>query len=114
MSLRQKDLRETHNYSLGGGDYSGTGGKETKHKIQLGEGDGKDRRRADDDELKDELIQQRQRAVLCAVVIFREEKGMIIGGIKVGSYGKPTCAALYRALGLNGSLTAFTCQVENI
>ena len=64
----------------------------------MGEGGGKDRRRA----------------VTCAVVFLREEKGMLIGGIKVGRYGKLTLDDLGRALVLNGSLTEVTRQVENI
>ena len=65
------------------------GGKEIKQKRRVDEGGGKDRRRA----------------VACAVTILREEKGMFIRGIEVVRYGKPTRAALARALGLNGSLT---------
>ena len=95
----------------------------------MGEGGGKDRRRAGggkdtrraynrrelyDYELKPELIQNRRRAVTCAVEIFFEEKGMIIGGIEVGRYNSLTRAALDRELGLNGGLTAFTFQVDNI
>ena len=56
----------------------------------------------------------RRLAVTCAVVILCEEKGMIIGGTKVGRYGKITRDALSRAFGLNGSLTEFTCQMEKI
>ena len=56
----------------------------------------------------------RRRSVRCAVVILREEKGMIIGGIKVGRYRKITRDALSRAFGFNGSLTEVTCQVEKI
>ena len=62
-----------------------TGGKETKQRRQAGLRDGKDmrradnRRQADDDESKDKLIQQRIRAVTCAVEILREKKGMLIG-----------------------------------
>ena len=83
------------------------------------EGGGKERRRAYNsrrvyDELKAELIQQRQRAVVCAVDIFLEEKGMPIGVIEVGRYGKLTCSALARALVFNGSLTELTCQVEKV
>ena len=64
----------------------------------MGEGGGKDRRRA----------------VACADAILREERGMLIGGIKVGRYGKITHAALARAYGLKGGLTEVTCQVEKI
>ena len=39
---------------------------------------------------------------------------MLIGGIEVGPYGELTCAALARALGLNGSLTEITHKAENI
>ena len=39
---------------------------------------------------------------------------MLVGGIKFGRYGKLTSAILARALGLNGTFTAVTCQVENI
>ena len=39
---------------------------------------------------------------------------MLIGGIKVGRYGKLTLDDLVRALVLNGSLTEVTRQVENI
>ena len=39
---------------------------------------------------------------------------MLIGGIKVGRYGKLTHAALARELGLNVSLTTVTRQVEKI
>ena len=46
MSLRHRDLRETHNYGLGVGGYSGTGGKDTKQRRQVGEGGGEDRRQA--------------------------------------------------------------------
>ena len=56
----------------------------------------------------------RRQAVACAVVILREEKGMIIGGIKVGRYGKITRAALSIAFGLNGSIAKVTYQVEKI
>ena len=72
------------------------------------EGGGKERRRAYnsrrvyDDELKAELIKQRQRAVVCTVEILLEEKGMPIGVIEVGRYGKLTCSALARALVLMG------------
>ena len=120
MSLRQKDLRETHNSGLGGGEDSLTGEKETKQRRQAGLRDGKDmrradnRRQADDDESKDKLIQQRIRAVTCAVAFLREKKGMLIGVIEVGCYGKITCSALARALGFNGSVTAVTLKVENI
>ena len=116
--LRQKTLSETHNHGLGGGEESGTGGKETKQRRQVGLRDGKDmrrvenRRQADDDESKEKLIQQRLRAVTCAVEILREDKGILIGVIEVGSYVKLTCAALARTLGLNGSITAVTCQVD--
>ena len=44
VTLRQKSLRETQNCSLGGGYYSGTGWKETKQKIRVGQGGGKDKR----------------------------------------------------------------------
>ena len=66
--------------------------------IQVGEGGGENRRLS----------------VACAVAILREEKGVIIGGIKFGRYSKITCAASDRALGFNGGLTAVTCQVEKI
>ena len=39
---------------------------------------------------------------------------MVIRGIDFGCYGKLTCYALSKSLGLNGSLTAVTCQVEKI
>ena len=39
---------------------------------------------------------------------------MLIGGIEVGRYRNITLSALARALGLNGSLTEVTRQVENI
>ena len=39
---------------------------------------------------------------------------MLIGGIKVGQYGKLTRAALARSLGFIGGLTAVTRQVEKI
>ena len=64
----------------------------------MGEGSGEDRRRA----------------VACAVVILREEKGMLIGGTEVGRYGKLTRAALDIEFSLNGSLTVVTHQVEKI
>ena len=82
------------------------------------EGGGKERRRAYnsrrvyDDELKAELIKQRQRAVVCAVAILLEEKGVLIGVIQFGRYGKLTCSALARSLDLNGSLAEVTRQVE--
>ena len=68
LSLGQKYLHETHNSGLGGLEDSGTGGKETKQRIQVGGVGGKDRRRA----------------VACDVEILREEKGKLIGGIGVG------------------------------
>ena len=43
VSLRKKDLRKTQNYGLGGGEDSGTGGKKTKQRRQVGEGGGKDK-----------------------------------------------------------------------
>ena len=52
----------------------------------------------------------RIRAVTCTVAILREEKGRLIGEIKVGRYGKLTFSALAREFGLNGSLTTFTHQ----
>ena len=64
----------------------------------MGEGGGKDKRRA----------------VSCAVAILHEEKGIIVGGIEVGRYGKLTCSVLVRAFCLNGSLTAVTRQLEEI
>ena len=72
MSLRQKAFHDTHNYGLGGGDYSGTGGKETKQRIRVVKSGGKYGRQACggkekrltynriwsyDDELEDGLIQ---------------------------------------------------------
>ena len=63
-------------------------GKETKQRKQVGEGGGKDRRRA----------------VACAVAILREEKGMTIETIEVGRYIKLTFNALAISFGLNGSL----------
>ena len=39
---------------------------------------------------------------------------MLIGGIKVGQYGKLTRATLARSLGFIGGLTAVTRQVEKI
>ena len=56
----------------------------------------------------------RRRAVAYAVAILREEKGMLIGGIKVGRYGNINRAALDRSFCLNGGPTAVTFQVENI
>ena len=96
--FRQRSLRETRNSVSGGGEGSGTGGKETKQRRRVGEGGGQDRRRA----------------VACAIAILREERGMIIGGIEVGHYGKITCGALARSFGLNGSITSVTLQVKNI
>ena len=64
----------------------------------MGEGGGKDRRQA----------------VVWNVAILREEKDIIIGGIKVGRYGKIPCADLARAFVLNRSLTSITRQEENI
>ena len=87
------------------------GSNETKFRIRVGEGDGKDRiqvgggkerrqapdrRRADDDEMKAELLQQKQRASLCAVAILREEKGIIMWLIKVGLYRNQTHSYLAR------------------
>ena len=72
------------------------GGEETKQRRQVGEGGGKDRiqaggekdmrrldnrRRAHDDKLKSELIQQIQISVACAVAILCEDKGVLIGVI---------------------------------
>ena len=68
LSLRQEALRETHNYCVGAGEDSCTGGKDTKHSIRVGEGSGKDMRQA----------------IACAVAILCKEKGVIIRGIKVG------------------------------
>ena len=68
LSLIQKAFYETHNYGIGGGEESVTGGNETKQSRRVGEGGGKDMRRA----------------VACAVAILCEEKGVLIGGIKVG------------------------------
>ena len=62
----------------------------------MGEGGGKDRRRA----------------VACAIESFCEKLGILIGGIKVGRYSKITCAGLAKAFGLNGSITAVTRQVD--
>ena len=56
----------------------------------------------------------RRQSFTCAVAILREEKGVLIGGIEVGHYNKLTRAALDRASGLNGSITAVTNQVKNI
>ena len=39
---------------------------------------------------------------------------MLIGGIEAGRYGKLTRAALARGLGLNGSITPVTHQLEKI
>ena len=102
-------------------------GEKQRRKVDEGggkymrqEGGGKDRIqsdnriRADDDELKAELIQQKIRAVKCTVYILCEEKGIIIGGSEVGRYGKLNCSALARALGLNGSTTSVTHKVEKI
>ena len=83
---------------LGGGDESGTGRKDKKQRRLVGECGGKDRRQF----------------VACAVLILREERGMLIGGIEVGRYSKITRAALAIAFGLNGSLKEFIRQVENI
>ena len=44
----------------------------------------------------------------------REEREMLIGLIEVEIYHKLARSALAREFGLNGSLTEFTCQVENI
>ena len=127
--LIQKALRETQYYGLGGGNSSGTGGKKTKPRGRVGEGGGKDRRKAcdvkdrrragnmiqaDDDKLKAELIQQIKKSVACAVAILLEEEGVLIGGIKVGCYVNLTLDTLDIALGLNVSLTAVTYLVENI
>ena len=105
------------------------GGKETKQRRLVGGGAGQQRirsgggnerrrasdsRRADDDELKAELIQHRRRSVSHSVAVLCEDKVMLVGGIKFGRYGKLTSAILARALGLNGTFTAVTCQVENI
>ena len=65
---------------------------------RVGEGGGKDRRRA----------------VACTVAILCEERGMLIGGNEVGLYGKLTCSDLARAFVLKGILTPVTRQVENI
>ena len=56
----------------------------------------------------------RRQYIVCVVAVLREEKGMLIGVMEVGRYGKLTRAALSRAIGLNGSLTAVTLQVEKI
>ena len=72
--------------------------KREKHRRQVGEGGGKDRRLA----------------FTYAIAILREERGMLIGGIEVGRYGNLTRDALARAFGLNGSLTTFKCQMEKI
>ena len=42
--------------------------------------------------------EDRRQSVVCAVAILHEEKGIIVGGIEVGRYGKLTCAALAREL----------------
>ena len=65
FSLRKKTLCETRNLVLGGGEDSGTGGKETKHGRQVGKSGGK-------------YIRQ---TFTCAVAILREETVMLIGGI---------------------------------
>ena len=72
MSLRQKAFHDTHNYGLGGGDYSGTGGKDIKQRIRVVNSGGKCGRQSGgwkekrqtynriwsyDDELEDGLIQ---------------------------------------------------------
>ena len=67
MSLRQNTLRETHNYVLGGGEYSGKGGKETKQRRHVGEGGGKDRRQA----------------VTCTIEIFVRRKGCSLGELRL-------------------------------
>ena len=95
VSLRQKVLCETNNSGLGGGEDSGKYGEETRQRRRVGEGCGKDRRRA----------------VACAVMILCEDKGMFIGGIEVGRYGNLNCDALARVLVLHGSLTAFNHQM---
>ena len=74
------------------------GMKDTEYSRRVGEGGGEYRRLSE----------------ACAVAIFREEKGILVGGIKVGRYGKLTPAALYIAFSLNVSLTSVTHQVENI
>ena len=51
---------------------------------------------------------------MCAVVIFSEEKEMLIGGIEVGRYGKLSSDALAIALDLNGSIPSVTRKVEKI
>ena len=56
----------------------------------------------------------RRQAAACAVDILGEEKGMSIGGIKVGRYDKLTCSALAILFGFNGSLKAFNHQVKKI
>ena len=56
----------------------------------------------------------RIQAVTCTVVIFHEERGIIIWGIYVRRYGKLTRADLDRALIFNGSIIAFTRQVDKI
>ena len=59
LSLIQKDIHKTQNYGLVVGEDTRSGGKDTKQRIQVGEGGGKDIRRA----------------VACAVVICMRRKG---------------------------------------
>ena len=43
-----------------------------------------------------------------------EEKGILIGVIEVGRYGKLTRSSLAKAFGLNEILASVTFQVDNI
>ena len=83
MSLRQKALHETHNYGLGEWGESRTGGKDVEQRRRVSKGGRKDSRRA----------------VVCAIAILREEKGMHIGVIKVICCNKLTCDSLAREFG---------------
>ena len=65
--FRQRSLRETRNSVSGGGEGSGTGGKEKKQRMRVDDGGEKDRRQA----------------VSCAVAILREEIGMLIEVINI-------------------------------
>ena len=99
--LRQKALRETHNYGLCGGEDSGTGGtsgKETNQRRRVVEGGGKDRRQA----------------FACVVKILYDDRRMLIGGIKVECYGKITRADLAREFILNGIIKEITHEVDKI
>ena len=50
----------------------------------------------------------------CAIAIFYEEKGILVGVIEVGLYGNITRADLARALGFNESFAVVAHHVEYI